>query len=151
MARIVGEVEVTVPDDGLVEYGYNAGDTATIDENNIELFVRKRDTDVDFSNAGRMKRQQAYINGSIGKIMQMLKESPTEVWKKIEAMEYCMQTNITRSRYIDLTNTLAKLSYQEQDYYIPEGNYRMGVEYAEFYVNEDALLDKVVELFYIKR
>jgi hypothetical protein len=61
-----------------------------------------------------------------------------------------MKTNITRSRYIDLTNTIYDLAYEEQNYYSPEGEYSMGEEYEEFHVDEEALLKKVIEIFYIE-
>ena len=150
IGNVIGDVSVTVPNDDLVKYGFSAGETAIINADNIARFLRSRDTEEDFSNAGRMERQKAYINAAIDKIVQLLEKSPTTVWNKIEAMEYCMQTNITRSRYIDLTNTLSSLVYQTQDYYTPEGEYVVGEEFEEFYPDEEALLDKVVELFYIE-
>jgi anionic cell wall polymer biosynthesis LytR-Cps2A-Psr (LCP) family protein len=150
IGAIVGNVTVTVPNDDLAKLGYHAGETAVINKKNIEKFLRSRNTKVDFSNAGRMERQKAYMNAAIDQIIRMLKKKPTAVWNKLEAIEYCMQTNITRSRYIDLTNILSDLAYEEQNFYSPEGEYRMGVEYAEFYVDEEKLLDKVIEIFYIE-
>lgn len=150
ITRIIGDVKVTVPNDDLEKYGFIKGETAVIGSDNIERFLRSRDVNIAYSNAGRMERQKAYINGAVDKIMNLFKKSATSVWNKLEALEYCMQTNITRNRYIDLTNTLSNMAYGEQNYYTPEGEYRSGALYDEFYVDDEKLLDKIVEIFYIE-
>lgn len=147
----IGPVEVTVPNDDLAEYGLFEGETTVIDAQNLEAFVRSRDTAEDLSNVGRMARQQAYIEGAIGKIMDLLEADASHVWSIVEQAEDSVVTNITRSRYLDLTRVLKKTAYSPGSYYIPEGEQVVGERYDEFYPDPEALQQEVIDLFYIER
>lgn len=149
LCNVLGNVTVTVPNDDLVEYGYHKGDRLDIDSSNINLFVRTRDTGKDFSNVGRMQRQKAYINATIGTIMDMVKSDPKGTWEKIENAEYCMNTSITRNRYLDLSNLVSKASYTDGDYYVLDGKTIMGTFWEEFYPDEEMLLEKIIDTFYL--
>ena len=146
---VMGKITVTVPNDDLVPYGYQKGDQMDITSDNIELFVRKRDTKKHLSNFHRMERQKVFINSTIDKVMDMIKSDPQGSWKKIEAAEYCMRTSITRNRYIDLSNLLSSVSYEDGNYYNLEGEISYNGFWAEFHPDEEKLLEKVVEVFYI--
>lgn len=148
IAEIVGDVKVIVPNDELAMRGYHAGETAIIGIDNIETYVRYRDTNKDLSNVGRMERQRSYIDGAMGQITELLNKRPAAVWESMMAIEGCLLTNITRSQYFDLINTFNKCIEEEQQYYTPEGKQVVGEFYDEFYADEDALLAKVVEIFY---
>lgn len=151
IADALGPVQVTVPNDDLEEYGFIKGETATIDGTNLEQFVRSRDIGVDFSNDSRMARQQAYIEGAMGKLTDLLTNHPSAAWETLEKAENCVQTNITRSRYLDLTKVLKTTGYTPGSYYIPEGKDVVGFKYDEFYPDLDALRAKVVEIFYLEQ
>ena len=151
MAEIVGDVTVTVPNDDLADEGFSAGTQAVIDASNIEAFVRSRDTARDLSNVGRMARQQAYINGAVEQIRNLVFDDPSGAWRRMEAAEDFMQTNITRSRYLDLARVLKNTTYDERDYFTPEGEQRVAEDHDRFYPDEEALLAKVIEIFYIEK
>lgn len=151
IADALGDVTVVVPNDDLAAEGYHAGDTAVIDGDNLELFVRVRDIETDLSNVGRMERQQAYINGAMGRIRDMLANQPAEVWDRLEQAEDSVRTNITRSRYLALTKAVKNTAYGDQDYYIPEGEQVVGKRHDEFHPDQDALLQKVIDVFYIEK
>ena len=151
ICNVIGDVTVTVPNDDLVNEGFIKGQKVVINGGNVETFVRKRDISADLSNVGRMERQKTFINATIGKIIDLLRMSPNELWKRIEAAEYCFQSNITRSRYLDLSNAVSNTVYDEQNYYVPEGRNVVGKRFDEFYPDEDKLLDKIVEIFYIEK
>ena len=151
IAKAIGDVTVTVPNNDLADRGYIEGNTAVINADNLEMFVRSRDIGVDFSVLGRMERQRAYINAATGKLMDLFKNKTSEMWRLLESLEYCVQTNITRSQYIDLTNALAKTAYNEQDYYSPEGKMVIGSKYEEFYTDEEKLLEKIIDIFYVEK
>lgn len=151
MGEAVGPVEVVVPNDDLKDDGYVKGETVTIDSDNLMAFIRTRDTDSDFSNVYRMERQQAYINGAIDKITALLTKSTDTAWRFVEQAESCILTDITRNRYLDLTKVLKNTHYTADDYYTPEGEQVAGVRHDEFYPDQDALHEKVIELFYIEQ
>ena len=151
IAELVGDVTVVVPNDDLADEGFRAGETAVIDGDNLETFVRSRDTAEDLSNVGRMERQRAYINAAAEQIRVMLTERTTEVWDRLEQAEESVQTNITRSRYLALARAVRNTSYGDDDYYQPEGTQVVGKRHDEFHPDQDVLLQKVIDIFYIEK
>ena len=151
ISELIGPVEVTVPNDDLAEVDerYQKGAQVTIDSSNLEQFVRYRDTEVYFSNVGRMQRQQAYITGAMNRVRKLLADEPEQFWKKLQDAEKFVQTNITRNRYLELTRIMKNTAFSSRDYYIPEGQQVAGKYHDRFYPDEELLLKKVIELFYI--
>lgn len=151
LAQIIGPVEVTVPNDDLAaaNEAYSTGQTVTIDESNIEYYLRSRDTEVSQSNVGRMERQKSYINAAMNQFLDRIEREPTGVWNDLEKLESCMQTDITRSRYLELVNAAADIQYSDADYLTPEGEQATGDFFDEFYVDQEALIEMVLNLFYI--
>ena len=150
IADAIGPLEVIVPNNELEELGFNAGETAIIDSSNLEAFIRSRDTSEHFTNAGRMERQQTYINGAMDRIVTLLTEHPSSAWETLEQAEDSVLTNITRSRYLDLIKVLKNTSYSDSSYYILEGEYSATAQYDEFHPDMEKLQAKVIELFYIE-
>lgn len=153
MSGLIGPVEVTVPNNDLAEIDerYREGAQVTIDSSNLEQFVRYRDTEVYFSNVGRMQRQQAYITGAMNRVRQLLINEPEQFWKKLQDAEKFVQTNITRNRYLELTRIMKNTAFTSRDYYIPEGQQVASKYHDRFYPDEELLLQKVIELFYIEQ
>ena len=147
----IGPVDVIVPNDDLAGLGYVKGSVVTIDADNLEEFVRSRNTSQDFSHNGRMQRQQTYISAAVKQVRGRLEKEPSSLWNAMTKAESSVETNITRSRYLDLISVLQKTEYGEADYYIPEGTQVAAADHDEFYVDEEKLLDKIVEIFYIEK
>ena len=152
LAEIVGPVEVVVPNNDLAELdeAYSQGQTVVIDADNLEFYVRSRDTEVDFSNTSRMQRQQSYISAAMQKLLEKAADDPAAVWDDLQQIESCMQTNITRSRYLDLASTLKNVTYSDDNYLTLGGSEATG-SHDEFYPDEESLLALVMDLFYIEQ
>ena len=146
---VIGDVTVTVPNNDLKSAGYKKGDQMVINAENIETFVRSRNMQKAASNVGRMERQKVFINATIGRLMDLIKKDPKKFWNEVEKAEKCMRTDITRNRYLDHANLLSSISYVQADYYTPEGKVYLENRWDEFYPDEEKLLEKVVEIFYI--
>lgn len=153
LSELIGPVEVTVPNNDLAEINgaFTENAKVTIDSSNVEMFVRHRDTTTHFSNAGRMQRQQAYITGAMNRFRKLMNDEPGLFWAKIQEAENYVQTNITRSHYLELTRIMNHTAFTNRDYYIPEGKQVAGGLHDEFYPDEEQLLQKVIELFYIEQ
>ena len=151
LGNLIGPLSVKAPNDDLVDDGYAKGDTVRVDASNLEWFVRHRDTEKDLSNVGRMERQQAYINAAVDSLRKVVEDDPSGSWRIMERAEGSMRTSITRNRYLDLIQVLQNTSYVENDYYIPEGRQVVASDHDEFYPDEEALLQKVVDIFYIEK
>ncbi|MCC8100829.1 MAG: LCP family protein [Clostridiales bacterium] len=149
---LVGGITVTVPNSELAgEYPeLTEGAVVTLDETNVRAFLQYRDTSEDFSNVGRMERQQAYITAYIETVRQMSTSEIESAWDYLTEMEDYLQTSITRSQYLDLAELVQSLDFSEANYIQLEGEDEAGEYHDEFYVDEDALQELILDLFYIK-
>ena len=147
---IVGGVQVTVPNDDLAEEypEMHKGNVVEITDDNVETYLRHRDTAVDFSNAGRIDRQRSYIAAYLQKIQQLLPDGANDIWRAFERMAPYIQTSITKNKYIQYMNLLNTVGYSDTDFIKLEGEYKTSDLYDQFYVDEDALRRLVIDLFY---
>lgn len=147
---LVGGVTLTVPNDDLAAMypELKKGAVVTLDDSNVKDFLQHRDTAVDFSNEGRIERQQAYVTAYVDLLKTRLASEPDQVWKEISQMDDYLQTSITKNKYLSLASLLEKVSFTDADYYRPEGEDSAGELHDEFYVDEEALQQLVIDLFY---
>lgn len=147
---LVKGITLTVPNDDLEEkYPELArGEQVTLDETNVVDFLQYRDTETDFSNEGRMERQKAYATAYIEKIREMDTGDIAELWNSLEEMDDLLQTNITKNKYLDFSEQVRESEFSEESFRTIEGEDRMGELHDEFYPDEDALLNLIIELFY---
>lgn len=147
---LAGGVTVTVPNKDLeeVDPAFKEGARVKLDAGNIETFLRTRDTEVDFSNEGRLERQQEYITEYIKQFWDVLQHEPEATWDGIQRMDDYLLTSITKNKYLGLVNLLSKVSFEDGDFYLPKGDDQRGELHDEFYVDQSALQEKILELFY---
>lgn len=147
---LVGGVTVTVPNDDLAALypELKKGAVVTLDDSNVKDFLQHRDTAADFSNEGRIERQQAYVTAYVDLLKNRLASEPDQLWQEIGQMNDYLQTSITKNKYLSLARLLEKVSFTEADYYRPTGKDSAGELHDEFYVDEDALRQLVIDLFY---
>ena len=118
---------------------YEKGSVVEINASNVDRFLHYRDTSRDFSNEGRMERQKAYIMAAADQILENLTSDPQGSWSKIQQMEEFIQTDITRSQYLDLVNDLKGI--KEIEYITPEGTLSVGRKYNEFYPDQESVVN----------
>lgn len=147
---LVGGVTVTVPNDDLAALypELKKGAVVTLDDSNVKDFLQHRDTAADFSNEGRIERQQAYVTAYVDLLKNWLASEPDQLWQEIGQMNDYLQTSITKNKYLSLARLLEKVSFTDADYYRPTGKDSAGELHDEFYVDEDALKQLVIDLFY---
>ena len=148
----VGGVTVTMPNNDLVKKypDMKEGVQVTLDDTNIQDYLQYRDTTKDLSNEGRIQRQKSYITSYVQQLKTRLDADLYGSWDDLQDMEDYLQTSITRNKYLRLGSLLEKITFTESDYYIPQGEYVVGEDHDEFYLDEEALREKVIELFYEK-
>lgn len=148
---IVGELEVVVPTDSLADKNpeWTAGKTITLTQDNVELFLRSRQTDINFSNNDRMQRQMTYLNAFFEKIKEMLDKDFDKTVSKLYNVSKDLITNISLSDIESFAKMLITFSYDEStDYHLIEGENKLGNFNDEFYVDEELLSKMIVDLFY---
>ena len=150
--RLVDGVTVTVPNDDLVELHSNMakGKTIELNDDNVTDYLHYRDTNKDFSNVGRLERQQAYMTAFFDKLkLEIDNNNYTTLWNRFNDMKQYLQTSITKSKYNHLMNLIDIVNFSD-DYYSIQGENTasIGDSYDEFHYDEITLKEKVLEVFY---
>lgn len=147
---LVDGVTVTVPNNDLVKLypEMKKGEQINLDESNVRDFLHYRDTKKDFSNVGRLERQQAYMTVFFEKLKTQIDENKyITLWDKFQDMDEYIQTSITKNKYTDLVNLIDIVQFSD-NYYSIEGENVVGASHDEFYYDKTALKEKIIEIFY---
>ena len=150
--NLVGGVEVTVPNNDLAEEypDLYEGAQVTLDATTIKPFLQYRDTSIDFSNEGRMERQRAFAMSYVNKVKSMDKSHIEKLWDSLDTMKDYLQTSITKNQYINLADFIKKSELTDDSFIKLEGQDQVGKIHDEFYPDEDALQQLIIDLFYEK-
>lgn len=149
--EIVGQLEVVVPNDSLVdmEPAWQTGNKIILTKDNVETFVRTRDIEQDYSNQDRMERQKAYLNAYMEKMKQMLSENFEKTVGVLYNVCKQMTTNITIENVEAFANMLLTYTYDEKaDFMTLPGTNQTTEVHDEFIVDQPALEKFVLDLFY---
>lgn len=148
--QLVEGVTVKIPNNDLSELypEFQNGAVVHLDDSNVTDYLHYRDTSREFSNEGRIQRQEAYITAYIEKFCEKADKDPGAIWNRLDNMGDYILTSITRNKYMELVNLLRTVSFSDQDFYRPTGEDSQGELHDEFYIDREALLEKIVEIFY---
>lgn len=145
---LVGGVTVTIEDDfSGVDDSLVKGETVRLTAENVEHYVRSRsDMKDDTSNIARMHRQRTYLTGLFEALGEAYRWDDNFVIKAYNAISNSLVSDCT----IDQMNDYAALlsDYKLSEIIIPEGESRPGETYMEYYADEDALQQLVLDTFY---
>ncbi len=140
-------VEVVVPNSSLesVDSKYKKGAKVTITEENAELFVRYRDTDIAQSAMMRMERQKAFMEA----FMETARTKASNDTELVINMYDSLKPHMVTSMGTDLFAQLLDASYESDDKIqdIP-GKKVDGNEFDEYHINEEQLYELVLQHFY---
>ena len=148
----VGGVTVTVPEDLAVMQPklFTAGDTVTLKGELAYHFVHDRDyksADI-ASNNKRIARQKAYAVAFVNQLKQGMKEDMTLPVKLYQTAEKQMVTSIGLDQAVYLCTEYMNSSFDTDNIYTIEGEVTKGEEYAEFNVDDEALYQLILDVFY---
>lgn len=150
--QLAGGITVTVPNHDLEDLDPELyeGAQVTLDDSNIRTFLQYRKTEDAFSNEGRMERQKAYLTSYIEKVKTMEEKELEEAWTSLDSMKEYLQTNITRNQYLGLAELLQETDFSEDQILSLPGQDQEGELHDEFYPDEEALQELILQLFYEK-
>lgn len=148
LTESVGGVNVTVPNDSLEEKypEFKKGAQVTLNGENTETFVRYRDITVSQSALSRMERQQEYIRAFGEAAKQAFARNPGFVTKLYTSLDPYMVTNMGNDQFVKIMESVA--GDDSSDNWTVPGEGVEGEHYDEYYVDDDALYEKVIETFY---
>lgn len=146
MNDAVGGVTVTLDED-IPALGpeYVRGASVTLKGQEALRFVRWRDTNLVDSNNPRMARHRLYLQAFTAAAREALAANEDLATKLFKAAEPFLCTDLSVEQIADISTAL-------RDYTIlpavtPDGQYVMGEDYAEFYVDESSLAECVKSTF----
>ena len=147
----VGGVEVTVPADvaGITEY-FVEGSSLHLMGDDAFWYVKYRDTNVFGSADMRLERQKTYINGFIEAAKQAVHRDISVVIDLYQAVKPWMVTDISLDEAVYLAPVLKDYEFMADNFYMLQGETVMGEQYEEFYPDEDAMFEMILDIFYEK-
>lgn len=149
----VGGVTVTVLEDvwyksNGVKYKLNAGEEVKLNGDQAYAYVGKRDYRQFDSASGRVERQKQYINEFVKLAKDRLKGNITFALDVYNTIQRYMVTDIDISEFTYLVKEILGYSFDISNLYTLPGETVMGEEFEEFYVDDEAVQELIMELFY---
>ena len=150
MNDLVGGVEVEVlhdfsgVDDTLVK-----GETVLLEGDMALTYVRTRKDLDDSTNNTRMIRQQQYLDALREKMEKRMEEDPEFAARAALAMADYMTSDCSATRLRDMAKRMEEYDFVQVKQL--EGETKLGKKHIEFYPDERALKETVIDLFYVEK
>lgn len=145
----VGGVDVLISKDlAGVREDFVEGERLHLMGENAFWYVKYRDTDVFGSADMRLERQKQYLNGFINAAKQAVHKDASVVIDLYQAVKPQMVTDVSLDEAAYLAPVLADYTYNADDFYTLAGETVMGDQYEEFYPDEDAMFEMILDVFY---
>ena len=144
---LAGGVTVRIEDDfSQVDPSLTEGSQICLSGSQALTYVRARGGMEDSSNLQRMRRQRTYMQALYEKVKTCVEEDENFMTEAAARLSDCMVSDYTANQLAALGNLLSACSMGE---ILPlEGSAKQGKEFMEFYVDEEALQQTVITLFY---
>lgn len=144
---MVGGVTLESMDD-FAGLGLSKGETVTLLGDQALTYVRARKGMEDDSNIHRMERQRQYLEALQDQMLSQMGADQDFTLSALMELNDYMVSNCSVEQLSSLADTLAECG--ETQYRSLEGEAELVGRFMEFYVDEDALRQTVMELFYEK-
>ena len=144
LTDLVGGITVT-PD---ISFGqFVAGQPVVINSSNAETYLRYRDHTVEGNN-GRMERQKAVIIELAKAMLHKVRQNPASILTVYDGVSRNVTTNLSAASMIYLARTAAGMTLNTDVQKIPGTSVLGEGSHAEFNVDETALYELILEIFY---
>ena len=144
----VGGVTVTLEDDfSALDPAMMAGTTLTLRGDQAECYVRSRMNVGIGTNEARMARQETYLSELSAKLTERIAESQSFIGELYDELEAYLTTDMSRGRLIN--EVWNARNYERTPLVRLAGEHRVGSDgFMQFYIDEEALEQTVLALFY---
>ena len=145
----VGGVDVKVLEDlTQTDSALKEGETVHLTGESAYIYVRERDT-AEFASADRrLQRQKQYLEAFIGAAKQAVKKDFSAALDLYGAISSQMVTDLSMDEAAYLATVAADFSFSPDGFLMLEGETVMGERFEEFYADEDALYEMILDVFY---
>lgn len=147
----VGGVEVTVIED-LSRFSEDLalGNTVTLSGRQALHYVQERDVDTEElgANSLRIERQKQYLMAFFSRVKEQTKKDITLPLTLYNEAAKHMVTSINAEQAAYLSTIIMDCTFEEEDMITVQGSIRKNDIYEEFIVDEQALYDLIIDVFY---
>lgn len=147
----VGGVTVTIPTMGMEQSDpeFVFGQTVRLKGEQAERFVRFRDTERDNSAISRMEQQKLYISGFFQAVKEKNRTESNITEHLFEMSQDYMVTDMAKDEYLKLAiNALEGEGLTSASFKMAPGTGTATETYDEYYVDQEALVPILLDLFY---
>lgn len=147
----VGGVTVTIPTMGMEQSDpeFVFGQTVRLKGEQAERFVRFRDTERDNSAISRMEQQKLYISGFFQSVKEKNRTESNITEHLFEMSQDYMVTDMAKDEYLKLAiNALEGEGLTSASFKMAPGTGTATETYDEYYVDQEALVPILLDLFY---
>lgn len=145
----IGGVDVTIPEDFTPEYfQFSPGEAVHLDGRLAYFFIRYRNVNVEESARMRLQRQKQYLFAFVEKAKQEFAGDVTLPLKLFNAAAPSMVTDLTAEEVVYLASEAAGYTFSEEDLIVLPGVTDCSGEFDEFYVDQNALKQIIINVFY---
>lgn len=151
---MVGGVELTVLED-VQKYGSKSheiilteGETKVLDGENSYSYVRFRDVSIEKSANGRLERQKQWLTAFMKQVKEQTAADISLPVKLYNEITNYMVTDVSVDEVAYLTSIASGYTFEKEHMYSLTGETVMGEKFEEFYVDEEALYELILQLFY---
>ena len=147
----VGGVTVTIPTMGMEQADpeFVFGQTVRLKGEQAERFVRFRDTERDNSAISRMEQQKLYISGFFQAVKEKSRTESSITEHLFEMSQDYMVTDMAKDEYLKLAiNALEGEGLTSTSFKMAPGTGTATETYDEYYVDQEALVPILLDLFY---
>lgn len=146
---IVGGVDVTVLEDMTSEVSaFAEGAVVHLEGQDALTYVRYRDRNAFGSADQRLARQKQYLTEFIGAAKIAAKEDIATVVRLYQTAAPMMTTDITLDEAVYLASQALDYRLESEDFHMLAGENVMGERFEEYYIDEVALYELILEIFY---
>ncbi len=143
----VGGVEIVAPED-VIYTDIKEGDRVLLRGETAYNYLHNRDTTVSWSAAGRLERQKQYLAAYAATAMEAMKSDITLPVTLYNTLSKYMVTDISLDEVSYLAVQASGYHFDESSMYTLEGENVKGEQYEEFHVDEAALYELILKIFY---
>lgn len=148
MNDLVGGVTVKVTDDfSAVDPTLVQGEEITLRGQQALTYVRQRYDVGDRTNLSRMARQRQYMLALREQLMERMESDSNFVMRALKTLSDSMQSDCSVYKLSDIAEALTE--YEMEDFQTIDGEAVQGEEFIEYYADEDALIQQVIDLFFV--
>lgn len=143
----VGGVDVQALED-VVYTKIKEGDMVHLEGMEAYNYLHNRDPDSEGSNGRRFQRQKQYLTAYVAAAMEAVKKDITLPVTLYNTLSRYMVTDITIDEVSYLAAQAAGYHFGSENIYSLAGETVMGEQFEEFYADEAALYELILEVFY---